>query len=230
MAVQTVQRSGRQKPIDHLPRSVFPPLTVRSPERSFVCLLGKPVFFVPEGLQSFSGPCSFGQNECPAWFALQMMSPARRANTRKPGITHFVVSDTTRPDLYCCVYDGDEEDFENRRDGRCQWQSTRRMLLWRSQRFEYIRFVAGKTGDTGFKVFPWSYYLLKISGSKAGFLQELKTNPDNPVSDPDPDVGKWGARGYEDGIVDYEARTGETASLKTQAAEVAYTFLADLFY
>lgn len=99
-----------------------------------------------------------------------------------------------------------------------------------AENYLYIRFVVGKTGDTAFKIFPWSYYLLKVAGSKAGFLQRLKTDPNNPVSDPDPDVREWGDRGYSDGILDYEVRTGETASLKRQAAEVAYEFLADLFY
>ena len=99
-----------------------------------------------------------------------------------------------------------------------------------AENYLYIRFVAGSTGDTGFKVFPWSYYLLKTAGSKASFLQILRSNPSNPVSDPDPDVRKWGDQGYEDGIADYEKRTGEKASLKTSAAEVAWNFLADLFY
>jgi hypothetical protein len=99
-----------------------------------------------------------------------------------------------------------------------------------AENYLYIRYVVGATGDTAFKVFPWSYYLLKTAGSEAGFLQSLRTNPDNPVSDPDPDVRKWGDRGYDDGILDYEARTGQQASLKTDAAQVAYKFLADLFY
>jgi hypothetical protein len=99
-----------------------------------------------------------------------------------------------------------------------------------AENYLYIRYVAGVTGDTGFKVLPWSYYLLKIAGSKAGFLQKLKSNPNNPVSDPDPDVRKWGDRGYDDGIADYEHRTGQKASLKTSAAEVAWNFLADLYY
>jgi hypothetical protein len=99
-----------------------------------------------------------------------------------------------------------------------------------AENYLYIRWVAGFTGDTALKVFPWSYYLLKIAGSKAGFLQRLRSNPDNPVSDPDPDVRDWGNRGYEDGILDYEHRTGERASLKSASAEVAWNFLADTFY
>jgi hypothetical protein len=99
-----------------------------------------------------------------------------------------------------------------------------------AENYLYIRFVAGLTGDTGFSVFPWSYYLLKIAGSKAGFLQQLRSNPNNPVSDPDPEVRKWGSRGYDDGIKDYENRTGQKASLKSTSAEVAWNFLADKFY
>lgn len=99
-----------------------------------------------------------------------------------------------------------------------------------AENYLYIRFVAGQTGDTGFKLFPWSYYLLKTAGSAGGFLQAMRSNPNNPVSEPDPDVRKWGNQGYEDGILDYESRTGQTASLKTDAAEVAWKYLADVFY
>ncbi|MER8536644.1 hypothetical protein NKH61_27745 [Mesorhizobium sp. M1005] len=99
-----------------------------------------------------------------------------------------------------------------------------------AENYLYIRFVAGQTGDTGFKVLPWSYYLLKTAGSAGGFLQAMRSNPNNPVSEPDPDVRKWGNQGYEDGIMDYESRTGQTTSLKTNAAEVAWKYLADVFY
>ena len=99
-----------------------------------------------------------------------------------------------------------------------------------AENYLYIRWVAGVTGDTALSVFPWSYYLLKVAGSKAGFLQRLKSNPNNPVSGPDPDVRDWGNRGYQDGIKDYEARTGEEASLKSSSAAIAYEFLADKFY
>ena len=99
-----------------------------------------------------------------------------------------------------------------------------------AENYLYIRFVTGLTGDTGFKVFPWSYYLLKVAGTKLEFLQRLRSNPDNPVSDPDPEVRQWGSRGYDDGIKDYETRTGASASLKSASREVAWSFLADKFY
>jgi hypothetical protein len=99
-----------------------------------------------------------------------------------------------------------------------------------AENYLYIRYVAGMTGDTGFKALPWSYYLLKIAGSKAGFLQKMRSNPNNPVSEPDPDVRKWGDQGYLDGIADYEKRTGQPATLKTDAAEVLWNFLAGLYY
>lgn len=99
-----------------------------------------------------------------------------------------------------------------------------------AENYLYIRFVAGLTGDTGFRVLPWSYYALKVAGSATGFLQMMRTNPNNPVSDPDPDVRKWGDMGYDDGINDYESRTGQKASLKTSAAEDAWILLTKWFY
>jgi hypothetical protein len=99
-----------------------------------------------------------------------------------------------------------------------------------AENYLYIRYVTGLTGDTAFAILPSAYYALKTAGSKGGFLQRMRTSKDNPVTEPDADVLKWGKNGYEDGIKDYEARTKQKATLKTAAAEVAWTFLADTFY
>ena len=99
-----------------------------------------------------------------------------------------------------------------------------------AENYLFIRFVAGQTGDTGYKPFSQLYYLAKLAGSKAGFLQKFRSNPTNPVSDPDPAVRDWGDRGYRDGIADYEKRTGQPASLKTSALDTAAQFFADLAY
>jgi hypothetical protein len=103
------------------------------------------------------------------------------------------------------------------------------LYLAAAENYLYIRYVANATGDTGFRSAPQWYYTMKVCASKIGFLDFLKTST-QPVSDPSPDVLRWGNFGYADGIRDYETRTGQKASLKTTSLIVALKFLADRYY
>lgn len=98
-----------------------------------------------------------------------------------------------------------------------------------AENYVFIRWVASASGDTGYADFPDYYYTVKSALSLVNLQNLIKTST-KPVSDPNPNVKRWGVAGYNDGIRDYEKRMSQKATRKTDSILTALDFLARQYY
>lgn len=76
-----------------------------------------------------------------------------------------------------------------------------------AERYMYIRYVAGLTGDPVCYAAPVLYAATKIFSQMTGDLQKGQSQDGHPVLPANPDVVAWGHRGVADGLKDFKKIT-----------------------
>lgn len=99
-----------------------------------------------------------------------------------------------------------------------------------AEHYLFMRFSAGKSGDTGYRRLPKWYETFKSAAVRSDWEHMIQTS-DQPVSPPNENVTRWGNQGVERGLLDYQLREGRAPGVGTSSISVlAGTSYAVYYY
>ncbi len=92
-----------------------------------------------------------------------------------------------------------------------------------AEHYLYARYRTSDDGDTNYRNLPRWYETVKRAATKVGLESELRSSGE-PVSPPNKSVTGWGNKGVEQGLLDFEFRTGKEPYPKVYAHVAVLTF------